>query len=139
MKVKETYLFRLPHGRDLLEALGEECRQRGIKVGFISVIGAVKEATIGYYDQKEREYRSRRLPQPLEITSCTGNVSLKEGEAFIHLHILLSDRDGRTYGGHLLSPTPIFAAEAWVVELEGPPPERHFDETTGLFLWLEDF
>jgi len=55
MKVKETYLFRLPHGKDVIEALLEECHRRGIKVGFISVIGAVKEATIGYYDQKGGE------------------------------------------------------------------------------------
>lgn len=134
-KVKKACLVRLPHGKDLTDALLEECDRKGIRSGFVSVIGAVKEATIGYYDQRAKEYRSRRLFQPLEITSCTGNISLKDQEVFLHLHILLSDSEGRTYGGHLLSPTPIFAAEAWLVELEGPPLERLFDEVTGLFLW----
>ena len=30
---------------------------------------------------------------------------------------------------------PVFAAELQITELAGPPPERVFDEKTGLYLW----
>ncbi len=104
MKLKDTHLIRLAHGSDLLEALTEQCRYREIRMGFLSVIGAVQGATIGYYDQKDKVYRSRQLDGGLEITSCSGNISLKDGDIIIHAHILLSDAEGKTYGGHLLIP-----------------------------------
>ncbi len=104
-------------------------------MGFVSVIGAVQGATIGYYDQEEKVYRSRQLEGGLEITSCNGNISLKGGDLMVHAHILLSDAEGATYGGHLLSPTTLFAGEALIQELEGGPLEREYDEVTGLFLW----
>ncbi|RLB08278.1 MAG: DNA-binding protein [Deltaproteobacteria bacterium] len=135
MRIKDTYLIRLPHGADLLEVLTEQCRKRGVRVGFLSVIGAVQEATIGYYDQKDRLYRSRQISGGLEITSCMGNISLKDGTVMVHAHILLSDAGGKTYGGHLMSPTILFAGEALIQELEGEPLERKYDEVTGLFLW----
>jgi hypothetical protein len=43
--------------------------------------------------------------------------------------------DGRTTGGHLFSDTVIYAGEMYVQELLGTPPEREYDETTGLPLW----
>jgi len=135
VKIRDTHLIRLPHGADLLEALTEQCRQRGITMGFVSVIGAVEGATIGYYDQKERVYRSSQIAGGLEITSCNGNISLKDGAVMVHAHILLSDDEGKTYGGHLMSPTTLFAGEALIQELEGEPLEREYDEVTGLFLW----
>ena len=138
MKVKDTHLIRLPHGADILEALTQECQQRGITMGAVSVIGAVQAASIGYYDQRERAYQSRRLSGGFEITSCNGNISLKDGAVMVHAHILLSDAKGKTYGGHLMSPTTLFAGEAVIQELEGKSLEREYDEVTGLFLWRND-
>jgi len=76
VKLKDTHLIRLPHGADLLEVLTEQCEQRNIRLGYVSIIGSVKEATIGYYDQKTRIYQNKQVSGGLEITSCTGNISL---------------------------------------------------------------
>jgi predicted DNA-binding protein with PD1-like motif len=71
----------------------------------------------------------------LEIASCQGNISLKDGAVMVHAHIILADAEGNTYGGHLMSPTTLFAGEAHIQELGGKPLEREYDGTTGLFLW----
>jgi len=34
-----------------------------------------------------------------------GNVALKEGEPFIHAHVVLSDHNMQTLGGHLFETT----------------------------------
>lgn len=107
-------------------------------MGVVSVIGAVQGATIGYYDQIEKVYRSRHIDGGLEITSCHGNISLKDSAVMVHAHIILSDAEGHTYGGHLMSPTTLFAGEAHIQELGGNPREREYDETTGLFLWRDE-
>ena len=138
MQARDTHLIRLPQGKDLVEAVTHECRHRGIEMGVVSVIGAVQGATIGYYDQCEKAYRSRHIDGGLEIASCHGNCSLKDGDVMVHLHIILADAEGNTYGGHLMSPTTLFAGEAHIQELGGKPLKREYDETTGLFLWRDE-
>ena len=138
MQARDTHLIRLPQGKDLVEAVTHECRHRGIEMGVVSVIGAVQGATIGYYDQSEKVYRSRHIDGGLEIVSCQGNITLKDRAVMVHAHIVLADAEGNTYGGHLMSPTTLFAGEAHIQELEGKPRERGYDETTGLFLWREE-
>ena len=75
---------------------------------------------------------------PLEIISCTGNISLKEGVPFVHAHAVLSDEQGKTIGGHLFSETPVFAGEFYIQELTGSPFSRKHDEETGLMLWSNE-
>ncbi|MDP8235413.1 MAG: DNA-binding protein [Candidatus Erginobacter occultus] len=128
---------RLPHNGDLVNEITELARREGITTGTVSAIGAVKRARIGYYDQDARLYRERDLEEPREICSCLGNISLKEGEVFVHAHVVLADGEGKTAGGHLCPGTIIFAAECRIEELRGCPLERGYDDETGLALWVE--
>jgi predicted DNA-binding protein with PD1-like motif len=136
-RTKRTFLIRLPHGGDLLESINGICREKRIESGVISVIGAVKSAVVGYYHQEKKEYQAISLERPLEIASCTGNISIKNDSTPIaHAHIVLSDEAGIAAGGHLMPGTEIFAAEAVINELEGQPLIRQQkDSLTGLPLW----
>ncbi len=131
----KVILRRLPHGGDLLSELTELARREGIRTGTVTAIGAVSRARIGYYDQADRVYRERDLDQPLEICSCLGNISLKDGEVFVHAHVVLADGEGETRGGHLCPGTVIFAAECRIDEIRGRELERDYDDRTGLSLW----
>ncbi len=128
---------RLPHGRDIIKSMEGLCEQALIQMAWFSVIGAVSSATIGFYDQEKQTYLSHEKSEPLEIVSCTGNVSLKEHKPFIHAHIELGNRSGQTFGGHLFSDTILFAGEFKIEEMKGTPMERVPDKTTGLMLWNE--
>lgn len=130
-------LGRLGHGTDLLEGLTAICRERDIRLGRIEGIGAVRRAALSFYDQEAREYRPIELEGPLEILALTGNISVKDGDPFIHAHLTLSDASGRTYGGHLAPGTIVFACEVTIETFEGPPFERRMDKRTGLSLWPE--
>lgn len=136
-RIKSTFLIRLPHGSDLLESINRICLEKRIESGVVSVIGAVKYAVVGYYHQEKKEYQAISLNRPLEIASCTGNISLKsDSTPMAHVHIVLSDEAGIAAGGHLMSGTEIFAAEAVISELEGQPLMRQQkDSFTGLPLW----
>ena len=126
---------RLPHGEDLLQSIERICESYGIRMATFTLIGAVSSATIGAYDQKQQVYVTMKKDTPLEIVTCLGNVSLKEGQPFVHAHILLGDEAGSTLGGHLFSETLIYAGEIHIQELIGAPLNRTYDETTGLMLW----
>ena len=125
----------LPHDSDLLGAITDLARENNIEVGTIMAIGAVKKARIGYYDQKTWEYREQDIEEPMEISSCLGNISLKDGEIFVHAHINLADREGRVMGGHLCAGTIVFAAECRITELKGESLKRSYDDIIGLSLW----
>ena len=129
------FVGRLPQGGDLINSIEEFCKKALIQMATFSVIGAVSSATIGAYDQKQQVYVTFKEEAPLEIVSCIGNVSLKDGKPFIHAHILLADEQGKTIGGHLFSETIIYAGEINFQELTGKPMERTYDNDTGLMLW----
>ncbi len=129
------FIGSLPQGGDLINSIEEFCKKALIQMATFSVIGAVSSATIGAYDQKQQVYVTFKEEAPLEIVSCIGNVSLKEGKPFIHAHILLADEQGKTIGGHLFSETIIYAGEINLQELTGKPMERTYDNDTGLMLW----
>ncbi|GAW91501.1 PPC domain-containing DNA-binding protein [Calderihabitans maritimus] len=134
-KTTRTYLGRMDHGSDLLKSLEEFIMREDIRCGKVQVIGAVSRGAFGFYSQKNKEYRICQLDKEMEIATCIGNISLKDGKPFVHAHILFSDEEGRTYGGHLTEGTIVFAAEFIVEEVEDTAPNRVFDSVTGLFLW----
>ena len=129
-----SLLARLDHGAEIIGQIAEVARERKIKAAAISAIGALSQAYLGFYDQAGKEYRVRAVEGPVEIASCTGNISLLEGEPFVHAHAVLADSSGRVLAGHLVRGT-IFAAELFLQELAQADLNRAHDSQTGLKLW----
>ena len=48
-----------------------------------------------------------------------------------HLHVSLSDKDGRTVGGHLMSATVVTTCEVVLCDIPALTFDRVFDEETG--------
>ena len=131
----EIIMGKLGYGCDLLEELTNICIERGIKLGRIQAIGAVQKACIGFYNQKTHEYQFSTIDRPLEITNLLGNVSLKDGNPFVHAHVTLADEEDAAYGGHLAPGTIVFACEFTLETFDGPPFNRRYDKETDLQLW----
>ena len=134
LRPRRQFLMRLPRGSDILGWLTDFCARKKLRCGSLILIGATSADAIGYYDQLRRLYAWRTIRREMEIVSCTGNVSLKEGRPFLHLHAVLGDTRLRCFGGHLFPGCEVFAAEAHVVELSGSR-LREPDASTGLALW----
>ncbi len=129
---------RLDYDSDLLESINKICIDKGVRAGFVNIIGALSTLKIGYFKQDSKEYiflDDVKIDSPLEIVSCTGNISIKDAKPFSHLHIIGSDRDGRCIGGHLMPGTKIFAAEFFIKEITGTDLVRELDPITQLPLW----
>ena len=124
----------LARGEDLLEGLNEAVRELGVEAGTVQVIGGLEEATVGYFDPKSGEYR--KIPTGhVEISSGLGNVSVRDGKPFIHLHLVLSGPDGATVGGHAMEGCRAFVVEAYLRKLGGPPPVRQQVPGIALKVW----
>lgn len=132
-----TFVAKLDYQADLLEELNKICQHEYIKAGYIQVIGAISSLKYGFFDQDEKEYtyNTYAYDESMEIVSCSGNVSVKDGKPFCHMHIVASDKKGKCVGGHLAAGTSIYAAEVVIQEILGEDLVRELDDTTKLTLW----
>ncbi len=135
VEIKNIFMGTVPKGEMLLETLTERCARAGVGLGRIEAIGAVSRLVTAYYDQEAFRYETHTVEDRLEILSCIGNISLKEGKPLVHAHITAADRNGRSMGGHLGEGTVVFACEFIVYSFSGAPLERGLDRATGLPLW----
>jgi len=124
----------LERGEDLIEGLNEAVAELGVQAGTLQVIGGLEEATVGYFDPKTGEYR--KIPTGhVEISSGLGNVSIRDGKPFIHLHLVLSGPDGASVGGHAMEGCRAFVVEAYLRKLGGPSPVRQQVPGMTLKIW----
>ena len=129
-------MARLVQGSDLLADVNNLAAQAGFNAAKVQFIGAVRKAAIQVLDQAKKEYVTLDLPGPLEIVSGSGNVSLKDGKPFAHIHVALAGLDGKCFGGHVAPGTEVYLTELTLVEfVMDRPLERKPDEETGVAVW----
>lgn len=118
MEVKQLtesqFFIRLDRGESVNQTLKKWCVENGVKCGRIHGLGALEKVELGYYDYHKDEYQSKLFEQEYELLSMEGNISMMEGEPFVHLHVSLSDEEYRSFGGHMFDGVVAVTAECWI-------------------------
>ena len=121
-------------GKPLVETLTKAVTDLKLKGGRISGIGAVEKVELGYYDLHEKTYLRKTFDEgDFELISLNGNISLKNGEPFVHVHTTIGDRNFQVFGGHLFEAEVAVTAEIHILPL-GIMPERQTNHDIGLDL-----
>ena len=89
------------------------------------------ESEIGAYDTVGKEYIRKQFPDVLELVSFEGNVTLKDGEPFVHAHVVFSNHEMNTLGGHLFEMSVAAVGEFFLRKFENNA-YRKLDEDVGL-------
>jgi uncharacterized protein len=118
-RLGDRIFVRLDRGEELLVALTRFCKDQGIGCASLTGIGAVEDSVLGYYDLGLFTYLNKTIPGVCELVSLTGNVTLVDGEPFIHAHACLGRRDLTILGGHLVQATVAVTAEVFLDPCEG--------------------
>jgi uncharacterized protein len=126
---------RLERGADLLEGLNAAAAELGYDAATLQIVGAVERLAVAFYRQDTHVYERHEYDAPHEISGGVGNVSLKDGTPFVHIHVTGSGADGTTVAGHLVDGTRVFMIEAYFRKLDGPAPVRELEEDLGLPVW----
>ncbi|MDY3117979.1 MAG: PPC domain-containing DNA-binding protein [Peptoniphilus sp.] len=111
--------LRLDPGEEICESLLALADKESIQAATVYGLGATDDAVIGIMDVKTKEYKKQSLKEPLEITTLVGNLSRKDGEAYLHAHINLGGTDGKVMGGHLDRAVISVTAEIFVRPIRG--------------------
>jgi len=114
---------RLKPGQDLKKGIEDIVKNENLKSGVItSIVGSLNVATLRMADGKDKLFKG-----PFEIVSAEGTLA----ENGIHVHIAISNKDGRVIGGHLQKGCMInTTAEICIMEAELSL-KRAFDPETG--------
>ena len=121
----KVFAIRLKPHDDLRQSLKNFVKQEDIKAGFIlSAIGSLQKAKIRFANQDI----STVLTEKFEIIALNGTIATTG----VHLHIAISDREGKTIGGHLDDGCIIYTtAEIVIGASEEFTFNRIFDQQTG--------
>lgn len=121
----KTYALRLRPGQDLRLELERFAKERKLGAGLVlTAVGSLTQAALRLADQSE----STRFEGKFEIVSLVGTLS-PDG---VHLHASLSDKTGRTIGGHLVEGCTVYTTVELVIgEIEGVRFTREQDAQTG--------
>ena len=115
----QDYFLYIEKNEKVMHTITKFCLDKNIQNGRISGIGAVKKTEIGAYDIIKKEYLKKEYSDSLELVSFEGNVTLKESQPFLHAHVVLSDHDMITLGGHLFETTVAAVGEFFLRKFEG--------------------
>ena len=132
-KVSGGYVLVLRKGEPLVRTIAEFCSQHQITAGWLSGIGAVRGAEIGYYDLEDKNYHFQQLDGLYEVLNLSGNVSKWRDQIILHLHIELADRRLQSRGGHLKEAEVGGTVEIYL-QIFDQPLTRAEDADTGLKL-----
>jgi predicted DNA-binding protein with PD1-like motif len=126
-----TYLLVFHTGQEVMKGLLAFAKQNELVTGYVSGIGALSRAVIGYFDPKTNTYLHNEQNEQAELVSLLGNLALNNNEPFFHIHVGLGLRDGSARGGHLFEAVVRPTVEL-ILNASHHPVHREIDRETGL-------
>lgn len=121
-------------GEEVAGGLLGFARKHELSAARFTAIGALENATLGFWDWETKDYRRIALREQLEVLSLIGNVALApDGSPRVHAHIVVGKSDGTAHGGHLLEAHVRPTLEV-VLEESATTLQRRTDPDTGLAL-----
>jgi hypothetical protein len=116
--VGRVIVARVMPDEDLIDSIVIIVKKYDINAGLINVIGALKKFTIGYFNLKTKKYNFKTYEEDVELISCMGNISYKNEEPIVHLHVAVGRSDNSIIGGHLSQPSIIsITGEIYIYEI----------------------
>ena len=101
---EQVHVVILDSGEEAFATLTRFANQTGISAASLSAIGAFERATVGWFDFASKSYRKIEVNEQCEVLSAIGDIAVgDDGNASLHIHIVLGLSDGSTRGGHLLT------------------------------------
>ena len=127
------YQLRFMSGERFVSTVLDFCRREGIGYAAMSGLGAVSAVSLAYFNDETQEYETHEIAEQLEVIGLTGNITIKDGGPFAHVHATFDDRDLKVRGGHVMEMTVKPNLEVWLTR-GTEEVVRLPDEESGLYL-----
>jgi hypothetical protein len=89
LSIGRTFKFTFGQGDDLLAGLTEFAATNHIAAAQITGLGGFITATLGWADPaKGWAFKQTVIDQKCEVVSLVGNISLRDGNPYVHIHVV---------------------------------------------------
>ena len=127
-KFEDTFVARVNKGEEIVQSLKELCQREDIKLAEITGLGASDLVEIGVFNLNTKVYNTKIFEGMFEITSLVGNVTSKDGDVYLHIHINFGDEEGNVKGGHLVRSRVSATSEIIIRKIDGEVGRKLSDE-----------
>ena len=120
-----TFAVALVSGEPLMESITRFAAENGLAASEFTAIGAFASAKLALFDPDKKGYVDIPVEEQVELASLNGRITRPEGgegEPHLHVHCVLSRRDGSAIAGHLLEAQGRPTAEVFITD---SPTELH--------------
>jgi Predicted DNA-binding protein with PD1-like DNA-binding motif len=142
-KPGRVIVLRLKPGTDLLGGIQAACERyqihNGVVISAIGSLACVRFCDVEALPEKKCGYgygKVLELNDTIELTGAGGVIcSDADGNINLHIHISMSDKTGKAYGGHLVEGTRVLmTADIVLGEIEGVSMLREYDPEMDVYL-----
>lgn len=123
-------LVRLDKGEEVLSTLTALCRREGITLAVVQGLGSVGDISLTVRYQRTLMSKVVNYRGDMEIASCTGTITTKDGAPYPHLHMVAANAAEKfCCGGHLKRAVVSLNAEFTLTVCQGEVSRAYCPET----------
>jgi predicted DNA-binding protein with PD1-like motif len=120
-----TFAVALATGEPLMDSITRFAAEHGLAASEFTAIGAFASARLALFDPDEKGYAEIPVDEQVELASLNGRITRPEGaegDPHLHVHCVVSRRDGSAIAGHLMEAEVRPTAEVFITD---SPTELH--------------
>jgi hypothetical protein len=129
----KTFAVVFQAGDEVVQGLTAFAKSNRLSAAQLTGLGAFEELTVGFFSLERKDYNKIVIREQVEVLSLLGDITLKDGEPQLHVHVVVGKADGTAHGGHLLRAVVRPTLEIVLVESPSHLRRKH-DADTGLAL-----
>jgi predicted DNA-binding protein with PD1-like motif len=129
IKVPAGYLMVLRQGDDLFKQIERMALAEKIPSATFTGMGFVN-IKFGFFNFDTKEYLPEEFSD-MELASMTGSIAWQGNKPSLHIHGVVTGKDFKAYGGHILSATVGTGSVEIMVTVHDKPLERKLEQPLG--------
>jgi len=124
-------IYSLKAGAKIPEDILAIVSKEKVATARVEAIGGVEELRLAYFNRNSKRYEEHDFREFLEVAGILGNVTLKDGKPFLHVHGTFGRRDLSALAGHVVT-AKVFPLLEVVITPTRNRALRRFDDELGL-------
>ena len=129
----KQYAVIFYQGDEAFSGLLDFAEKYHISSAHFTAIGALKGATLGWFDPQRKMYKKIPINGQHEVIGMSGDIALYQGKPVVHTHMVVGSPDGTTRAGHVLAAYVSPTLEV-MVTVDPVSMQKRFDPETDLTL-----
>tara|TARA_Y100001970_G_scaffold273325_1_gene371373 strand:- start:658 stop:1077 length:420 start_codon:yes stop_codon:yes gene_type:complete len=130
----DVIFLRLDKNEEISQSILTVAKEHKVYSCWVNGIGAIKDIELGFYNLEEKKYEKKMFKGNYELVSFMGNITLKDGQPFLHSHVTISDDKFNSFGGHFFK-AKIKVAGEFCMFVSEEKIVRKMNQSIGLQLW----